>query len=107
MDINIEDLLDLSMDSNEANAFTIREYLSNVLLALWFEGDDFCPDSPFGDCEWKNEIYSCLCEHRIIDGVDTSDDSDYKNYEFHTTQEMRAHSIIGLCISEMGTPSNE
>ena len=104
MDINIEDVLDLSMDSREANAFTIREYLSNVLLALWFEVDDFCPNSP--DCEWENELYSCLCEHGIINGVDTSDDSDYKNYEFHKTQEMMAHSIIGLCILEMGRPSN-
>ena len=61
-------ILDLEMDENDGDAKTVREYLRNLLLALWAEGEGFSGKRPFGNSGWEYELYLPLVKNKIIKG---------------------------------------
>ena len=62
------EVLDLPMQPNDANAKTIREYLGRLLLALWNEGEGFSGKRPLGNSGWENELYLPLVKAGEIKG---------------------------------------
>jgi hypothetical protein len=47
---------------------TIRNYLKELLLTLWEEGESFSGKRPFGNSGWEYDLYKPLIENNIIDG---------------------------------------
>lgn len=52
-----QQILDLPLDHNDAEAATIREYLVTLLAVIWDDGDDL---SPFGNSSWKWDLFRAL-----------------------------------------------
>ena len=48
---------------------TLAEYLRLLLRTLWVEGEEFSGKSPFGNSDWKYDIYKALIVHNIVDGT--------------------------------------
>lgn len=67
----MNNILDLPMNpqDNDASASSVREYLVNLLLCLWAEGEGFSGKRPFGNSGWQHELYVPLVEHGIVTGV--------------------------------------
>jgi hypothetical protein len=47
---------------------TIREYLCELLLTLWREGEGFSGKRPFGNSGWQYDLAPVLITSRVIDG---------------------------------------
>jgi hypothetical protein len=61
-----EDLTFSSMDLNKE--ITIKDYLKELLIALWTEAEGFSGKRPFGNSGWQFEIYECLIKNRVVEG---------------------------------------
>ena len=64
--INPKSILDVPMQENDAGAKTIREYLLNLVLKLWDEGEGFSSKRPFGNSGWKYDLYIALAKGGTI-----------------------------------------
>lgn len=62
------EILDAKMPENDANAETIREYLKELLHALWEEQEGFSGKRPFGNSGWEYDLYIALINAGIIEG---------------------------------------
>lgn len=47
---------------------TIREWLSELLLTLWREGEGFSGKRPFGNSGWQWDVAPVLIASRVVDG---------------------------------------
>lgn len=63
-----EEILNLSMQENDADASTIKEYLIKLLLKLWSEGEGFSGKRPFGNSSWEYELFIPLIKNGLIRG---------------------------------------
>lgn len=61
-----EVVLDLPMQPNSAAAKTVRDYLTQLFLAVWLDGERFSSVRPFGTVHWKDEIYAPLIEAGLM-----------------------------------------
>ena len=61
-------ILDLRMQSNDADATTVREYLVELLFTLWRQGEDFSSKRPFGNSGWQYDLLITLVTAGIITG---------------------------------------
>jgi hypothetical protein len=52
-----QQILDLPLDYNDADAATVREYLVTLLAVIWDDGDDL---NPFGNSGWKWDLFRAL-----------------------------------------------
>jgi len=59
-------ILDLEMVENEIEAKTVRDYLKQLLSAVWEEEESFSGKRPFGNSGWKYEIYHTLAHQKVI-----------------------------------------
>ena len=66
---NLQSVLNAPMKPNDAEASTIGEYLCNLLLALWEEGERFSGKRPFGNSGWEHDIKIALAENDLIGSV--------------------------------------
>lgn len=66
--INPQSILDLPMESNDAEASTVREYLITLLLEVWDEGEGFDGKRPFGNSGWEMDLILPLIAAGIIPG---------------------------------------
>jgi hypothetical protein len=55
-----EEILNVKMAENDAEAGTVKEYLKKLLEALWDEGEGFSGKRPFGNSGWEYELYGAL-----------------------------------------------
>lgn len=65
---NINEILNLKMQTNDACARNIREYLYTLLADVWEEGERFSGKRPFGNSGWHYEIYTTLINNGFVDG---------------------------------------
>jgi len=63
--------------TNDAEASTIREYLTKLLLTLWNEAEGFSGKRPFGNSGWDGEIATALVKSGFISG--SIDEDGYLN----------------------------
>ena len=47
---------------------TIRQYLIELLKAIWTEGESFSGKRPFGNGGWQYEIYEALVKNHRVQG---------------------------------------
>lgn len=71
--MNANEILDLPMGENDADAKTVREYLIALLLTLWREGERFDGKRPFGDGSWWYDLYEPLVKAGVVKGKLDSD----------------------------------
>jgi len=57
-----EEILNIKMVPNDADAETIRDYLKALLNQLWMEDEGFSGKRPFGNSGWQHEIYNSFDE---------------------------------------------
>ena len=48
------------MESNDAEAETVRAYLKALLYAVWSKGEGFSGKRPFGNSGWEYDLYAAL-----------------------------------------------
>ncbi len=86
---------------NDAGASTVREYLTELLTALWDKGEAFSGKRPFGNSSWKYEIYIALVEAGIVDGEIDREDGYYDLVDF---DEHTADQAVLAAIEELRRP---
>jgi len=47
---------------------TVKEYLKELLLKLWIEGENFNGKRPWGNSSWDWNVYKALIEKGVIEG---------------------------------------
>jgi hypothetical protein len=61
--------LDVKFECSDLDrTVTIREYLKELLLTLWYEGEGFSGKRPFGNSGWQWDLYKVLIENKLIPG---------------------------------------
>lgn len=53
---------------NDAGAATVRDYLIELLAALWEDGEGFSGKSPLGNSSWQYDLYQPLVLAGFISG---------------------------------------
>lgn len=61
-------VLDALMPRNDADAFTIRDYLKALLITLLTERERFGGKRPFGNSGWEYHLQAALIKAGIADG---------------------------------------
>lgn len=61
----LQQVLDLEMGDNDADAPTVRAYLTKLLTTVWEEEEGFDGKRPFGNSSWQDEVYDVLIEHGL------------------------------------------
>jgi hypothetical protein len=70
------ELLDLEFESRDLHqTLTVANYLRELLLTLWHEGEGFSGKRPFGNSGWEYDLYVPLIKAGAIPGeLDVEDD---------------------------------
>lgn len=87
------------VEGNDADASTIRDYLTKLLLTIWQEGEGFSGKRPFGNSGWESEIYVSLVKAKRIDGH--IDEDGYLDW----ADEASANILITEAILTLGAGS--
>jgi hypothetical protein len=53
-------------DSDAGDNLTPREWLCDLLLTLWHDGEGFSGKRPWGNSGWETDIYKPLAQHGFI-----------------------------------------
>lgn len=61
-------ILSLPMDENDAEAETVKDYLTDLLWSLWAQGEGFSGKRPFGNSGWEHDLYRPLVRASMIAG---------------------------------------
>lgn len=61
--------LELRFDSDAGEQTTVRDYLRELLLTLWSEGEGFSGKRPFGNSGWEWDLYAPLIRANFVAGV--------------------------------------
>jgi len=61
-------VLDVPMEG-QFEGETIRDYLRELFLTLWDEGEGFSGKRPFGNSGWEYDLYIPLVRHGFIKGT--------------------------------------
>lgn len=97
-----EEILDVELGENDADASTIREYLKALLSALWDEGESFSGKRPLGNSDWQWPIYRALVKAEAVETDETFLDGDdldslgYGNFDM-----AEADRLIHLAIQAL------
>jgi hypothetical protein len=72
-DINVtktvspQEILALPMETNDAKAKTVRDYIVSLAAEVWREGEGFSGKRPFGNSDWEFDLYRSLIAAGLID----------------------------------------
>lgn len=94
-------VLDLPMQSNDADAATVREYLAKLAELMWTDGEAADGKRPFGNSGWEPELYAPLVAGGYVQGTLRIDGA----YTYvDDCDEQRADRLITQAIRAMGQP---
>ena len=65
----LQKVLDAPMEINDANATTVREYLTMLLVTLWTEEESFSGKRPFGNSDWSWDLVPALHNSGLLEGT--------------------------------------
>lgn len=69
-----DEVLDCPMlTGNDAQAETVRDYLTSLLLAVWDEEEGFSGKRPFGNSGWSSDIIDALIAADLAGEDDDTD----------------------------------
>ena len=114
--MNTKDILEISFRCDTLNRdVTIRQWLTEILAALWEKGEDFSGKRPLGDSGWELDPVSALIEHGVVSGrIETKvitttspvgkvkEGNKYTEVFSYNTKELQR--VIAKCIEHMGEP---
>lgn len=60
--------LPLDPSRSETEGETVRDYLVALLARLWRQGEGFSGKRPFGESNWKHDIYITLVRAGLVGG---------------------------------------
>jgi hypothetical protein len=63
-----QQILDLPMQKNDANAVNVRGYLKSLLSELWKEEESFSGKRPFGNSGWQHDVWAALIKGGALPG---------------------------------------
>lgn len=63
------DILALPLGANDAEARTVRDFLTSLLFKVWYEEDNFSGKRAFGSGGWKNAVYRAFMDAGWVDGT--------------------------------------
>lgn len=63
-----DEILDYEWEFSDCEAYSIRQYLKQLLHALWNEGEAFSGKRPFGNSGWECDLYAPLIKMDVVDG---------------------------------------
>lgn len=66
--MNGKEILAVRMQSNDARAETIQDYLISLAEEVWFEEEGFSGKRPFGNSGWQGEVILSLVVAGAIPG---------------------------------------
>lgn len=92
-------VLNTPMDDNDADADTIREYLIELLTALWAKGSNFSSKRPFGSSSWCYELYRPLAKAGYVKA--TFDEDGYLA-DMSGEEQAKADNLITDAIKHLG-----
>ena len=94
-----QEVLDLRLPENDADALTIREYLVNLLGEVWNEGEGFSGKRPFGNSGWENDLLIPLAQAGLISG---SLDEEWDDWELDDDagRELISKAIESLAFAD-------
>ena len=80
---------------------TLREYLTDLLLTVWQEGECFSGKRPFGNSGWQSDVYHSLGKAEYVDGTWNNYDG-FEEFEPDVNQADRliAEVIRYMCAGE-------
>lgn len=64
---DLDAVLNFKYDRWDLQECTIREYLTELLLTCWQEGEGFSGKRPFGNSGWQSDVHMALCEGGFIE----------------------------------------
>lgn len=82
----------------EGTEVTIREYLKELLIKVWKEGESFSGKRPFGNSGWEQDLYRPLALAGYIEAYIEEEDG---YTEIDITDESAAHDFV-LQLIERG-----
>lgn len=76
----LKEALEVRFDSDAGDDLSVREWLCDLLLTVWNEGESFSGKRPWGNSGWEYDIYTPLVKAGFIDGtVDEDGFADVKD----------------------------
>lgn len=63
----MSEVLNVPMEDNDADAATIGEYLSRLLLKVWQQREGFSGKRPFGNSGWDWDLYAALGKAGLVE----------------------------------------
>lgn len=61
-------ILNLPMQANDAEASTVKDYLKALLIELWAQGERFSGKRPFGNSGWDYDLFKPLVVAGLVAG---------------------------------------
>lgn len=87
-----QEILDVSMQPNDADASTIREYLAALAATVWYGGSS---KRPFGNSNWEGELYEALVTAGFLEGTEDE-------WGFIQVSDVEAHKLIVKALRALG-----
>lgn len=91
----MNEILALPMDENDADAETIGDYLIELLLSLWHQGEGFSGKRPFGNSGWEHELCIPLVKAGLVKGS-IDEDGYILDYDRKAADKLIEKAIISL-----------
>jgi hypothetical protein len=95
------EVLALPMESNDADAETIRDYLVTLLSVVWDGQEGFSGKRPFGNSGWVHDLYAPLIKAELIESEDDSADWGEPHRRVTHKGAVRASTIINHAIEAL------
>lgn len=89
--IRANQILNLKIAENYADANTIREYLTDLLSTLWEDSEGFDSKRPFGFSDWQSVVYKALIKAKEIPG--SVEEDGYLNFDKQEADELIVEAI--------------
>ena len=90
-----EEILRLPMESNDADAKTIGDYLLKLSEEVWKENECFSGKRPFGNSGWEHELYIALARNEAIVGK-IDEDGYLEEYDEATADKLVKQAFAAL-----------
>lgn len=91
-------IVDVRLRRNDADATTIGEYLIKLLQTMWTENESFSSKRPFGNSDWKYELYQPLVAAKLVEGT-LDEYEDIVEFDQHEADRLIFNVIGSLYIA--------
>lgn len=89
----------LPMMDNDAEAKTVGDYLRELLLGVWVQGEGFSGKRPFGNSGWQRDIYKALVKGNAIKGSFEEEGFYLAEFDEEAADELVSDLINALFLS--------